>query len=996
MEPAQRIIIHQISDLHRPATAANENTGTELYLQFLKKLPDDEKPNFIVICGDLGYKDGLDVVNAEKFLTDLCNVEEPLLLPHGYPLGSDTPSAERIRAMWLQVVPGNHDVCWDKWDKVDDKGKPLRLSAFEGLATTIGFLHPYKKAEDTKWHGIRHSRAVVEKGCIETLSGLAMYGYPSDAILFSSIDSTVRSGSLHEETQGQLLDLVKKYMKLKDAKDEAEIRKDMESVARMDPGYVPLKSLSEIAEGREKIETPDFPKVPLRIAILHHNVYPPYSEKVSRFGTFLNAGELLNVLCQNGFHIVLCGHCHSPAVRTHYDWGEPEIIHGNTDEGCSRHGLHIIGAGSLASPLESEHGFNVLEITRRGRDTCILKVLTYKAAAGRAFEHNPKETEFELDLLDAMDRDAIDRAKGCFEKVRPELKSNSKVCSVIDGFDELEQKVREQAEETRETVRSFREATRHMKCGRFWHQGLENISARLCAILRESCEKTSEKVDLFAVHGAAPHLWRTPELRTYLSQQLSGIEKGLIDVDRAFVIDKSSWQSPESKSYRQHLICAMDEQAFLGINVGGFFTDGYLEATKYAFESQEQPQGLCKLWDTNKGASTDWAFLRWKQNLAPGFGWRLLVMQRFAPKLSKQAESDLGGHIMRWLHLYAASEITSGASSRQTKMEAATLRDAVETATKRLKGKWWKHSIESWESSDLLNKMDPDGCILGKDKERRTKWLRCISEIQASTELKAVDICYSLVNFASLWKPNDGHEVVRRTVPDLAEGHDVWTDLLLRLWTEAHKRAVRNGGKCTRVFVLSDRYLAEMDSLWVLYDTLSRQFPLQDSSDASIRLLFLLDSDLIKSWSALRVMGLGNYLVAIHKDEKNVCRKYGWDYRGQEFSALDVLDSASEYRWSSANTTTQVDGAQIDRLEGDFLRVCKAVGPPELGKKSGSFKNGAALDDVIKKFDEYLVGKRLARNVSELFMCLAHLHGVATKRKESSAWQKVKNYKEYW
>lgn len=995
MEPAQRIIIHQISDLHCPPKAKGDtNTGTALYIQFLRELPDPEKPNFIVVCGDLGYRYGSDVVNAKQDLMELCKVAKPLLLPHGWSPGCDDTSAEHIRAMWLQVVPGNHDVCWDKWDKVDENKKPLRLSAFETLATDVGFLHPYKMGEHTEWHGIRHFHAIGKKENEETLLGLAMYGYPSDAVLFSCIDSTIRSGSLHKDTEKQLTDLAEKYMNLKTAKDEAHLKELMAHVARMDPGYVPHESLYEIAEGRKRIEECGFLQVPVRIAMLHHNVYPPYSEKLSRFGTFLNAGELLNVLCQNGFHIVLCGHCHSPAIRMHYDWREPEIVRDNTDKVCSRRGLHIIGAGSLASPLEAEHGFNVLEITRRGKDTCILKVLTYKATTGHAFEHEPKETtEFELDLLDATDRDAIDRAKGCFEKARPQLNINHKVSSVINGFDELEQQVREQVEGTRETVRSFREATRHMECGRFWHQGLENISARLCAILKESCEKTSEKVNVFAVHGVAPHLWRTPELRTYLSQQLSNIEKDSVRIDRAFVIDQSYWQSPENKSYRQHLICAMDEQAFLGINVGGFFTDGYLKAAEHAFQSQ--PQALRELWDTTKGLSTDWAFFCWKQTPDPGFGWRLLVMQRFAAELSKRADSDMGRHIMRWLHLYAASEITSGASSTQTKMEAGTVRDAVETATEKLKERWWKHSAKSSESSELLDMIDPDGRILGKDKERRAKWLRCISEIQASTELKAVDICYSLVNFARVWEPNSKQADFRRTVLEPPEGRDVWTDLLLRLWTEAHKRAVHHGGKCTRIFVLSDKYLAEMNSLRTLHDTLSRQFLPQDSSHISIRLLFLLDSDLTITGSALQATGLGNYLVAIQKGENSESRKYGWDYRGQEFSALDVLDNAKEYRWSSANTATRKGQAEIDRLEDSFLKACKAVGPPELGK-SGSFENDAALDDVVQTFDKKLVGKRLARNVSELFMCLAHLHGVVTKRKAASSWQKTGNHKNYW
>ena len=110
---AKHIIIHHLSDIHFgeyqklllkiPRRLSEKIGGTyaKHYINYLKCLPENDRPHFIVISGDLAsVGNSSELRKAANFCKNIVRF-----------IASDKKFKQEER---LIVVPGNHDTCWEE------------------------------------------------------------------------------------------------------------------------------------------------------------------------------------------------------------------------------------------------------------------------------------------------------------------------------------------------------------------------------------------------------------------------------------------------------------------------------------------------------------------------------------------------------------------------------------------------------------------------------------------------------------------------------------------------------------------------------------------------------------------------------------------------------------------------------------------------------------------------------------------------------------------
>lgn len=98
----------------------------------------------------------------------------------------------------------------------------------------------------------------------------------------------------------------------------------------------------------------------LRIAILHHNILPPFSiNSLSESKNILNAGQIINTLADYGCNIILSGHCHDSYL---YNISYAILNHKGFSEMKNISYISTSTTGGYVGSLDRARSFNFISI----------------------------------------------------------------------------------------------------------------------------------------------------------------------------------------------------------------------------------------------------------------------------------------------------------------------------------------------------------------------------------------------------------------------------------------------------------------------------------------------------------------------------------------------------------------------------------------------------------------------------------------------------------
>jgi 3',5'-cyclic AMP phosphodiesterase CpdA len=310
----QRIIIHHLSDLHYEQGTENPLVP---YSRFLQRLEDDQRPDLVVITGDLtatGVKRDLNTVAA--------------LLRQQFPSWTDPASH-------IYVVPGPRDINWEGND-------PPGLNAFY---------------DSFKGFGLPSSRHEIPQHGVAAMGSVRCIAYPVDTCYAPEDLDAGMTGEFH--AYGRVYqDFLKDYRQTRrgmpgwfgrgkgDRQPERDKLRERylnmteaNELTLLDTGRVDRRDLSAFdswiasqAVGQSES---------LKILVTHHPlvVQPelrPAPKGSRRKETAIE--QLATSARKAGFHLALHGHIHKPQVLS-----DLSLLLG-TDV---RHPMRQIGAGSL-------------------------------------------------------------------------------------------------------------------------------------------------------------------------------------------------------------------------------------------------------------------------------------------------------------------------------------------------------------------------------------------------------------------------------------------------------------------------------------------------------------------------------------------------------------------------------------------------------------------------------------------------------------------------
>jgi 3',5'-cyclic AMP phosphodiesterase CpdA len=313
----KQVKIWHISDIHMGANArvadsrvdARVEFGREfkrriapthkIHEEFWKKvearIKTDRLPDLWVISGDItthGDPAGLDALRRRLERIDK--------LARGDANGKEFASARVV------VVPGNHDVTWEKefGVKLDEKARYGNFAKHLGTYATPRLI-----------------AAKTRKTCFSRSGNVLVY----------ALNSTRNCGvfaEVPEELNGTL-----KTVKRALGRNPDQYARLVKSFFHYDAPYVNLADLKEM---KRDIDEADPKKECLRIVTLHHHLVPHKFQgvEVKPFELVMNAGEVLDWLHQSGVHLVLHGHKHIAA----------ESVIGSNSSSL----IHVWGAPSAA------------------------------------------------------------------------------------------------------------------------------------------------------------------------------------------------------------------------------------------------------------------------------------------------------------------------------------------------------------------------------------------------------------------------------------------------------------------------------------------------------------------------------------------------------------------------------------------------------------------------------------------------------------------------
>jgi hypothetical protein len=326
----QRLIIHHLSDLHfEPDPQSREHMALINYAGYLNGLPQEKRPNLVVITGDLTHTGEMHDLRTVATI-----------------LRTDFPTWAGELARRIFVVPGPRDVNWE------GTGIPGFETFYEVFAD---FGLP------TRVHGMPHRPAA-------DVPGLPFVAYPVDTCYTpESLPEQVRNelhthGDRYHEFRRQYRDFkgrpsssgVFPWQRGADKADRGALRESYleltedNPVTVLDAGIVDPEDLEAFrpwADALGRTAQAGGAWDPLKILITHHplQVYPrpdtgAAAQRRAMPDVKWRFGDMVTAARNAGFHLALHGHIHKPQVLS-----DLSILEGAD----TLHPLRQIGAGSL-------------------------------------------------------------------------------------------------------------------------------------------------------------------------------------------------------------------------------------------------------------------------------------------------------------------------------------------------------------------------------------------------------------------------------------------------------------------------------------------------------------------------------------------------------------------------------------------------------------------------------------------------------------------------
>ncbi len=317
------VVIHHLTDIHvgplhyQPArkislrglteAAVNSRNG-DLYLQFLRELPPNDRPDLLIASGDLTSHASIEQLRtAERFLRNALRL-----------LQEKTAGwRNQNRAPWIFVVPGNHDLDWSKPDNRE------KISGFEEMADSL------------------FQEGAVISAAYRDSEAPTYWDFGDEINLFVYLLNSTSLGGTEDQALRTIYEtLQRQFEAIESGKDStnaaASALGKLEEAARRDPGFISPEDLSSMREVMGRV-----PSGRLKVAVMHHNLTSVASDDLETFDAIINAGTVKSFLMRYGFDLVLHGHRHF----LHFE--QERFLRHSAGDQNGQQGLFIIGGESF-------------------------------------------------------------------------------------------------------------------------------------------------------------------------------------------------------------------------------------------------------------------------------------------------------------------------------------------------------------------------------------------------------------------------------------------------------------------------------------------------------------------------------------------------------------------------------------------------------------------------------------------------------------------------
>ncbi|MDP9136393.1 MAG: metallophosphoesterase [Actinomycetota bacterium] len=204
----------------------------------------------------------------------------------------------------IVVVPGNHDVVWDS-----PEGSETRYASWRKYVRAAGYVTPLLDGIDFK-----------ADGALEPPSADRMPVLEGNDFVIVALNSSNFCGVVEGATGIDWDKALKYKVRQRDAIKRAIKGLRQHDVPRISTDQ--MRALVDFLRAKDPLllEPESDPRI--RIAVLHHHLLPvSTSEEVKTFESIVNLGEVRLFLRNLGFHVVLHGHKHQPAL--YFDYQAP-------------------------------------------------------------------------------------------------------------------------------------------------------------------------------------------------------------------------------------------------------------------------------------------------------------------------------------------------------------------------------------------------------------------------------------------------------------------------------------------------------------------------------------------------------------------------------------------------------------------------------------------------------------------------------------------------
>jgi len=328
---------HQMLDRDRPGGEERYEIA-ESWLSFCASIPEHERPDVVVISGDLtSTASDEEFTRCNEFLTDLTNTESPCLRTQNPSGGAAKPPRERVL-----LVPGNHDVRWET-------ARGDRLSAFQTHAVDWPAVTPLSSSDVVLPSSGPMARFATcpARDCVKI--------FDEYRCCFHLTLSCHYDGDIPEEGR-VVLEAARRRLTWwgqlgRRRADDGEAIQQLSNRLRKSLGYMSSLYLDRLAHSARQLQSESRRSAYSRFGVTHHN---PIQAGVAEPVWLSNPGEFLARLYDAGYAGLLCGHTHTTYTDRQLPRAEKRVW--------------TFPAGTLGAVGAEENAFLVFDIFGAGRD----------------------------------------------------------------------------------------------------------------------------------------------------------------------------------------------------------------------------------------------------------------------------------------------------------------------------------------------------------------------------------------------------------------------------------------------------------------------------------------------------------------------------------------------------------------------------------------------------------------------------------------------------